>query len=141
MTAIQPVANAAIADHERTDQHVIRLWLHGRSPNTIVAYLRDIDRFLTFVSKELHQVTLSDIYAFAKTLDEYAVATQARTLASVKSLIGSAHKIGYLTFDVGRAVRIPKVEDRLAEVSSFATSERNVCFGEIFKPLDVARHV
>jgi hypothetical protein len=33
----------------------------------------------------------------------------------VKSLIGCAHRLGYLPFDVGAPVQLPAIEDRLAE--------------------------
>jgi integrase/recombinase XerD len=36
-------------------------------------------------------------------------------LSAVKSLLAFAHRLGYLPFDVGRALRLPAVRSRLAE--------------------------
>lgn len=38
-------------------------------------------------------------------------------VCSVKSLLAFGHRIGYLPFDIGRALRLPAVRSRLAEPS------------------------
>ena len=50
----QPLAPRQAA----TDQQLIALWLHGRSPHTQRAYRVDAGRFLASVGKSLVQVTL-----------------------------------------------------------------------------------
>src|SRR5262249_59639311 len=42
-------------------------------------------------------------------------ASQARALAAVRSLLAFGHRLGYLPFDVGGAVRLPKLRSALAE--------------------------
>ena len=42
-------------------------------------------------------------------------ASRYRALSAVKSLLGFGHQVGYLPFDVGRALRLPVVRNRLNE--------------------------
>jgi len=100
------------------DDMLIVLWLHGRSFATQQAYALDAKRLFTFVdNKPLLQITLADLQAFADDLAQagLAPASQHRTLASVKSLFTFAVRLGYLQFDVGRVLRLPKLQNRLAE--------------------------
>ena len=43
------------------------------------------------------------------------VTSQARKLSAVKSLLSFAHRVGYTTFNVGAALRLPKIKNTLAE--------------------------
>ena len=95
--------------------HLIELWLHGRSPHTQRAYRADIARFSTGAGKPLSSVTLADLQDFADSLNDLAATSRYRALSSVKSLLGFGHQLGYLPFDVGRALRLPAVRSRLAE--------------------------
>ena len=97
------------------DAQLISLWLHGRSPHTIRAYLADVTRFLDGAGKPLAQVTLADLQIFAAKLAELAPATRYRTLSAVKSLLAFGYRVGYLAMDVGRVLRLPAVRNRLAE--------------------------
>lgn len=103
------------ATHAQTDGQVIRMWLHGKSPNTIEAYSRDISRFLRHAGRALSDLCLEDLQGFADSLDDLAAATRARKLAAIKSLLTFAHEIGYVRFNVGRAVKLPKSKNTLAE--------------------------
>src|SRR5438046_2864736 len=98
-----------------SDEQLLKLWLHGRGPNTQRAYRGDAARFLTLVAKPLQAVTLADLQDFADTLTGLAPATQCRVLSSVKSLLAFGHRIGYLAFDVGRPLRLPANRNRLSE--------------------------
>jgi integrase/recombinase XerD len=48
-------------------------------------------------------------------MTEGADASRYRTLSAVKSLLAFGHRLGYLPFDVGRALRLPSVRNRLNE--------------------------
>lgn len=96
------------------DTHLIELWLHGRSPHTQRAYRADALRFLAWAQKPLPAVTLADLQAFAGTLGG-AEASRHRTLSAVKSLLSFGHRLGYLPFDAGGALRLPPVRNRLNE--------------------------
>jgi integrase/recombinase XerD len=99
----------------QTDDQLVALWLHSRPASTQRAYRADVHRFRAFVQKELRQVTLADLQAFAETLSPFAEATRYRCLSAVKSLFAFGHLLGYLAFDVGRVLRLPAVRNRLAE--------------------------
>jgi integrase/recombinase XerD len=64
-------------------------------------------------------VTLGDVHAFASALADPAaplgLPSQARALAAIKSLLAFGHRLGYLSFDVGGALRLPKLKNALVE--------------------------
>lgn len=100
-----------------TDDQLLELWLHGRSPHTQRAYRADAKRLHLRTGKRLHQITLSDLQAFADDLElqQLAAATRHRRLAAIKSLFTFAHRLGYLPFDVARPLRLPPIKDTLAQ--------------------------
>lgn len=104
-----------VVNQADTDEKMLNLWLHGRSPATIRAYDWDARRFLAFVGKPLSEVTLADLQKFSDSLSGLAPATRARALATIKSLFAFAHRLGYLRFDVARMVRLPKIKSTLPE--------------------------
>ena len=97
------------------DGRVVALWLHGRPAETQRAYRREVDRFRAFMDKPLAAVALGDMQSYADTLVGLAPSSQGRALGAVKSLLAFAHRLGYLPFDVGRAVRVPSRRDSLAQ--------------------------
>jgi integrase/recombinase XerD len=106
-----------MADVESIDQ-LLDLWLHGKSPQSQRAYRSDIKQFLDFVElKPLTQVTLNDVQRWANVLviEGKSSATQSRKLSAIKSLLRFGHRIGYLPFDVGNPVELPKTKNTLAE--------------------------
>lgn len=98
-----------------SDAQLIGLWLHGRSACTQRAYGADVKAFLSFVGCGIREVTLGHVQAFADTLAGCADKTQARRIAAVRSLLTFAHKLGYTSFNVGAAMRQPKVKNTLAQ--------------------------
>jgi integrase/recombinase XerD len=98
-----------------SDDQLIAIWLHARSPHTQRAYRADVERFRGGAGKPLPSVTLPDLQQFADSLSELAPASRYRTLSAVKSLLAFGHSLGYLPFDVGRALRLPALRNRLAE--------------------------
>ena len=98
-----------------TDDQVVALWLYGRSIHTVRAYQADVGRFRALCAKPLPAVTLADLQAFAGLLEDLEPSSQYRTLSAVKSLLAFGHRIGYLSFDVGRVLRLPAVRNHLAE--------------------------
>ena len=98
-----------------SDEQLLALWLHGRSPATQRGYRSDSTRFLRFVDKALRSVKLVDIQAFMDSLADRAPATQARAVNVVKSLLSFAHRLGYVPFNVAAAVKAPPAKDTRAE--------------------------
>jgi integrase/recombinase XerD len=114
-----PVASTALVAPQQaeSDQHLIDLWLHGRSPHTQRAYRADTERFLEAVGKPLHRITLGDLQAFAGQLAESGLEPSSvhRSMSAVKSLFAFGHRLGYLPFDVARPLRLPALRDGLAD--------------------------
>src|SRR4051794_29867059 len=48
-----------------TDDQLMELWVHGRSPHTQRVYRADAKRFLSFTGTPLRQVRLADLQSFA----------------------------------------------------------------------------
>lgn len=97
------------------DATYLKTWLHKKALKTQMAYLTDISRFYLFVNKPLQGVTLLDFQDFTDTLLDLKPASRKRITASVKSALSFGQKMGYLVFNVGSAVKLPKLENKLAE--------------------------
>jgi len=98
-----------------TDEVVIAMWLAQRPASTTEVYTRDIAALAAFTGHTpLQELNLLQLQQFAASLTPLAEATQARKISAVKSLLTFCHKAGYTTFNVGAALRAPKVEDHLA---------------------------
>ncbi len=113
---VQP--NALVVPRQaESDQQLIELWLHGRSRHTQRAYRADAERFLTSVEKPLHRITLGDLQQFAGQLVESGLEPSSayRTMSAVKSLFAFGHRLGFLSFDVARPLRLPALRETLAE--------------------------
>lgn len=116
LTDLAP-ANAAL------DRTTVNQWLRSkRSRHTQKAYTRDIIKFYKFLadhqrSLTIQGVTLTDIQDYAEYLKTLypEPATQARMIATVKSLLTFAHTTGYLPVNVGAAQQLPEGKDKLAQ--------------------------
>jgi integrase/recombinase XerD len=105
-----PVAPACSSDDQ-----LVAIWLHGRAAHTQRAYRADVRRFRAGAGKSLSLVTLVDLQEFADSLADLAPASRYRVISAVKSVLAFGHQAGYLSFDVGRALRLPAFKNRLAE--------------------------
>ena len=97
------------------DALFLQSWLFGKSEKTQRAYAADIHKFYAHVGKPLSLVTLSDVQTFIDSLVTLKATSRARTIAAVKSCLSFALKTGYLQINVGSVVKLPKVENKLAE--------------------------
>lgn len=127
-----PVSVHAIPVQARSDEHLIELWLHPHSPKTKVTYRGDIAAFQAFTRLSLRDLTLGDLQGYQDSLAAMAVASQARKMSAVKSLLSKGHKLGYLGINLGAAISLPKIKNVLAErildeesVREMLTLERN----------------
>ena len=118
-TWLAPAATTALVlpQQAESDQHLIALWLHGRSRHTQRAYRTDAKRFLAKIDKPLHQITLGELQDYADRLagEGLELASIHRTMSAIKSLFAFGHRLGYLAFDVARPLRLPALRDGLAE--------------------------
>jgi integrase/recombinase XerD len=110
----QPIQTVRQAD---SDDQLVALWLHGRPEHTQRAYRAEVDRFILYVGTPLRSVRLTDIQRFSDHLTESGLKPSSvhRAMSSVKSLFAFGFRLGYLQFDVGRAIKIPSFRDELAE--------------------------
>jgi site-specific recombinase XerC len=115
IASFRPLEIPPDAPEASTDHQLIDLWLHQRSPHTQRAYRADIEQFQSHTPKAFRAVTLNDLQQFANSLTHGAPASSYRTLSAVKSILAFGHRLGYLPFDVGRALRLPSVRNRLNE--------------------------
>lgn len=111
----EPARHPHIPPQAHSDETLLRLWLDGKADHTQRAYAEDAGRFLAFLGRPLRTATIGDVQAFGATVAHLSPATRSRKLGSVKSLLGFAHRIGYVTFNVGAPVRLPPVKNTLAE--------------------------
>lgn len=100
-----------------TDERLVELWLARKAPSTRRKYAEDLGKFSDFTEgKLLSRITLSDLHDFAGFISVLmAPSSQGRVLATIKSLLSFANKVGYLPFNVGAALQLPKVKDTLSE--------------------------
>lgn len=98
-----------------TNERLIEMWVHGLSPQTQDRYRRTARRFLAFANKPLHLVALADIQGWQLTLKELSPSSQRTAIATIKSLLSFAHKIGVVENNVGLSMRSPKAKDCLHE--------------------------
>ncbi len=113
-SAVREASSLVTTDAPTDEASLIALWLHGRSRHTIRAYSGDATRFLAFVGKPLRAVTLGDLQAFADGL-QGAESSRGRVLASVKSLLSFAARLGAVPFNVGAALQKVRARDTLAD--------------------------
>lgn len=114
------------------DTQLLAVWLHGRPANTARAYRHEAEQFLAFVDVPLQAVTLPDVQDYADELEGRGLVpgSRARALAAVKSLLSFGHRIGYLQYNVGAAVKLPAVEFTLAQRIVDPATVRRVIEGE-----------
>lgn len=108
---------------ETPDEQFVELWLHGRPEETQKAYRREANRLLLTLQivgeeegmpKSLRSVTLPDILTYLEMFSDKERTTQARVVATIKSLFSFAKNTGYMDFNVGAVIRSPKVKRKLA---------------------------
>ncbi len=109
--------NSSRSSQANDDLHLISLWLKGKSDHSQEAYTRDVEQFVDFVDLPLSEIKLQHFWDWADHLKKLGAqpSTQARKLAAVKSLFSFGHRIGYLRFNVGVAITLPNIPDKLAE--------------------------
>lgn len=101
----------------RSDEHLVELWLAGRPGTTSETYRATTTHFFAFLADRqisLQDATVADVVAWTLTVDG-APATRARHVSAIKSLLTFAERTGYTVFNVGKAIRCPKVPDLIHE--------------------------
>ena len=98
------------------DEHLVAMWLAKHtSPLTRRNYRLQANRFRALVKKPLRMLRIDDVQAFSTSLEDRAPATRAIVLAAVESLLTFGQEVGYLQFNISKAVKAPPVKNTLAE--------------------------
>lgn len=113
MSTALVAVQTAIQTQASSDDQMIALWLHGKSPHSQAAYRADVGRFLVFLGKPLQAITLGELQTFCDSL-QGAQNSKRRVISSIKSLYSFAQKLGYVHFNVAAALKAPKAKDELA---------------------------
>jgi integrase/recombinase XerD len=116
LTNLETKGNNFFDQKVPSQRKLIEMWLFSKSPASQSAYGKDVADFLTAVQKPILKCTLEDMQNYARSLynKELKPRSMARKLASVKSLFTFATNLGYLQFDVGKIIRLPRYKDDLA---------------------------
>ncbi len=115
ITVDQKTVGTGVVASLGVTERLIEMWLHGLSPPTQDRYRRTTRRFLAFVNKPLHLVSLADIQGWQLTMAKLSPSSQRTALATIKSLLSFGQKIGVLENNVGLSMRSPKAKDALNE--------------------------
>src|SRR3712207_6542000 len=97
----------------------------GLSPNTLEAYLTDLDKLMSFLTLEgidFLEVCLADLQRFAAGLHDIGIhaRSQARIISGVKSFFRFLLMSDYLEADPSELLESPKIGFKLPEVLSVA---------------------
>ena len=109
------VTGAILPAQADTEARLVALWLHGRSQATQRAYRADLAAFRAVFFHSLRQLTLGELQDYQDTLNTLAPTTQARRLSAIKSLLSFGQRTGFLSVNVGAAIRPPKAKQTLSE--------------------------
>ncbi|WP_168210678.1 tyrosine-type recombinase/integrase [Persicimonas caeni] len=129
----EPPTRAERQTNVRTDNALIELWLSQKAQTTQRTYRLDVGQALGFIDRPLHEIKLEHLVEWSGELDDrgYAESTQATKLAALRSLFTFAHRVGYLRFNVGKALRIPRSKETLGErILSEAEVQRILALAE-----------
>lgn len=98
-----------------SDEPVIRMWLHGRPPNTAGAYRRDIEAFRRALSgAPLVSASLANLHAYANAASGSPV-TVNRRLSAIRSFYRFAHQVGIITVNPAASLRVERPAESGAE--------------------------
>ncbi len=98
------------------DAQVIEMWLSQKAPSTRAMYGATLDRFWTDtgVDIKLRAITAAVLIGWAQHLEALGLAPRSRNrmVATIKSLLTFAHRIGWLPLNVGVVASSAPVSDR-----------------------------
>lgn len=111
----------------------------GLSPNTLEAYLTDLDKLMSFLTLEgidFLEVCLADLQRFAAGLHDIGIhaRSQARIISGVKSFFRFLLMADYLEADPSELLESPKIGFKLPEVLSVAEIDAIISAVDRSKP-------
>jgi integrase/recombinase XerD len=110
------VGSSDIPVQATSDDQLIDMWMYSKSEKSQESYGFDVAEFRSLVNKGLREVTLFDLQQYARYLEEKGLKPRSRQrkLAAIKSLFSFAANLRYISFDVGKPLKLPKSKDDLA---------------------------
>jgi len=118
---------ATLHTNARTDDELLAVWLKSHadgSPHTVRAYERVGGRFiaaLAAVGSTLRRATVEDVQAALEAMRTKADGSPVRPatvnmhVATVKSFLGFAHRVGYTRFNAAPLIKLKKAPRQLAQ--------------------------
>lgn len=108
------------ASGAESDTELVRLWLVGRPASTVKAYTADLAWWARFGlpprggwrRMRFRDYEAALVRSGEKTASE---ATTARRIATLRSLLAWAHRVGYCPLNIGAVIRPGKAPNKLAE--------------------------
>ena len=98
------------------DLKIVQMWLHGKSPHSRRAYLKDVQDFWAFAGKPIAEVTLADVQDWDSHLAlQYAPSSRKRKITAVRSLFAFAAENEFLDKNPSAKLKPPKFKDAIAE--------------------------
>lgn len=95
---------------------LIALWLHGRPQSTQERYRPVVNKLQLWVKgRPISKVGLPDLQRYSDSFSTQKPRTRCRKINTIRSFTRFLTKTGYLKFNVGEALRSPKVPSELAE--------------------------
>src|SRR2546421_5776472 len=110
LVTVNSTSVTTVNQPNQEDSRLLEMWLHGRSEHTQRAYKQDVQRLFSFTLKPVRETTLHDLQQFSDSLIDLKDSSKTRILNAVKSLFSFAQDTGYLSMNVGAALRPPKVK-------------------------------
>lgn len=109
------------------------------SPNTLDAYMRDIDKLFSFLAQEqksVLDVQLEDLQSFVATLHDIGIhpRSQCRILSGIRSFYRFLNLDGYRDDDPTELLDSPKIGEHLPEVLSTAEVDQLEASIDLSKP-------
>ena len=111
----------------------------GLSPNSIDAYLTDVDKLFRFANEEgkpVTEITYDDLRQFIARLCDIGIhpRSQARILSGIKSFYGFLMLEEYITADPTELIESPKIGLRLPEVLTVEEIDRIIGAIDLSQP-------
>lgn len=101
---------------DETDQNIVDMWLAQRPRSTTRSYKRAWGYLQSATGGvELRALRFHHLQAYIQSLRGMKLSSQGTFIAVIKSLLGFASKIGYLTFNLGALLKPPKSPSDVAQ--------------------------
>jgi len=108
---------APIATSARSDQELVDSWLASmRSQHSRDNFATTAERFLAALGRPMREATVEDVRRALVTLTDGVAASSARQyVLRCKGLLSYGHRLGYLLFNAGAAIKAPREVRALAK--------------------------